>query len=152
MPLFIDPAHYEELRKDTPRTKVVLVERFQALVPDQQPFLDRLPAQYAVTPVRHLRGGRELAHPYPHAAMIAAFQATCEYSTYSVHFLRGVLQHQAAPLAAVSLSAVLADIPRLAITRGLRTSQRLRDAVTPGAACDSLKRLGLHRMADGCER
>lgn len=77
-----------------------MVERFQTRFPDQQVFLDRLLAQYAVNPVRHLRGILELADHYPPSAMLAAFQTACEYNTYSVGFLRGVLQHQAAPLTA----------------------------------------------------
>ena len=131
----IDPTHYEGVRKDTPRTKVVLVERFQAVFPDQQPFLDRLLAQYAINPVRHLRGILELAHHYPPSAMIAAFQAACEYSTYSVNFIRGVLQQQTPPLAtAPTPTGVLADVPRLAIKRDLRAYQRLLDAVAPKGA------------------
>src|SRR5579875_2351589 len=131
----IDPTHYEGVRKDTPRTKVVLVERFQAVFPDQQPFLDRLLAQYAINPVRHLRGILELAHPYPPSAMIAAFQAACEYSTSSVNFIRGALQQQTPPLAtAPTPTGVLADVPRLAIKRDLRAYQRLLDAVAPKGA------------------
>jgi hypothetical protein len=120
------------VREDAPRTKVVLVARFQAVFPDQQPFLDRL---LAVNPVRHLRGILELAHHYPPSAMIAAFQAACEYSTYSMNFIRGVLQQQTPPLAtAPTPTGVLADVPRLVIKRDLRAYQRLLDAVAPGGA------------------
>jgi len=133
--IIIDPAHYEGLRKDAPRTKVVLIEAFQARFPDQQAFLDRLLAQYAVNPVRHLRGILELAYHYPTAAMIAAFQAACEHSTYSVNFVRGVLQHQAEPLAASpGPTGVLADVPHLAIKRDLRAYQAFLEAVAEGGA------------------
>lgn len=124
--ILVDPAHYEGLRKDTPRTKVVLVEAFQARFPDQQPFLERLLAQYAINPVRHLRGILDLATLYPPAAMTAAFQTALTYNTYSVTFLRGVLQHQAQPLAPMPIpSGALRDVPRLAIKRDLRAYQTL---------------------------
>ncbi|MDR7419152.1 MAG: IS21 family transposase [Armatimonadota bacterium] len=124
--ILIDPAHYEGLRKDTPRTKVVLVDAFQARFPDQQPFLERLLAQQAINPVRHLRGILTLATLYPPAAMAAAFQTALTYNTYSVSFLRGVLQHQAQPLAPTPMSSgALRDVPRLAIKRDLRAYQTL---------------------------
>ncbi len=124
--IVIDTAHYEGLRKETPRTKVVLVEAFQARFPDQQPFLERLLAQYAVNPVRHLRGLLDLATHYPASAMAAAFQTALTYNTYSVSFLRGVLQYQAQPLApSPAPTGALADVPRLAIKRDLRAYQTL---------------------------
>lgn len=127
--IVIDPAHYEGLRKEVPRTKVVLVEAFQARFPDQHAFLERLLAQYAVNPVRHLRGILDLATHYPASAMIAAFQTALTYNTYSVSFLRGVLQYQAQPLApAPAPTGVLADVPRLAIKRDLRAYQTLLPA------------------------
>jgi transposase len=130
----LDPAHYAGLRKDVPRTKVVLVERFRVRFPDQALFLDRLLAQYAVNPVRHLRGILELADHYPPHAMTAAFQTACEYSTYSVGFVRGVLQHQASPPAAPPTPlGTLVEIPRLAITRDLRTYQVLLEPADKGA-------------------
>jgi transposase len=124
--ILVDPAHYEGLRKNTPRTKVVLVEAFQIRFPDQQPFLERLLAQFAINPVRHLRGILDLATLYPPAAMTAAFQTALTYNTYSASFLRGILQHQAPPLAPTPLPlGVLRDVPRLAIKRDLRAYQTL---------------------------
>ena len=132
--IVLDPAHYAGLRKDAPRTKVVLVERFHTRFPDQQPFLERLLAQYAVNPVRHLRGILELADHYPPSAMLAAFQTACEYNTYSVGFVRGVLQHQAQPLTATPAPVgTLIEVPRLAIKRDLRVYQTLLET-TKGVA------------------
>jgi hypothetical protein len=67
-----------------------------------------------------------LATLYPPAAMTAALQTALTYNTYSVSFLRGVLQHQAQPLAPLPIpSGALRDVPRLAIKRDLRAYQTL---------------------------
>ncbi len=133
----IDPAHYEGLRKDTPRSKVVLVEAFQARFPEEQPFLDGVLTQYKTNPVSHLRGILELARQYPPAAMSTAFHTACMYNTYSLRFVRGVLQHQAQPLTTAPLrTGVLADVPRLAIKRDLRAYQCLLQPAVPGGPHD----------------
>ena len=80
----IDPAHYEGLRKDTPHTRVVLVEAFQRRFSDQQAFLDGLFAQQKLGPVRHLRGILELTQHYSSEAMHAAFRNAGKYNTYSL--------------------------------------------------------------------
>jgi transposase len=129
----LDPTHYEGLRKDTPRSKVVLVEAFQARFPEQQRFLDGVLTQYKSNPVRHLRGVLELARQYPAEAMSAAFEIACAYSTYSFGFIRGVLQHQAQPLTMLPQpTGVLADVPRLAIKRDLRVYQGFLRPVVQG--------------------
>jgi hypothetical protein len=71
----IDPAHYEGLRKDTPHTRVVLVEAFQRRFPDQQAFLDGLLAQQILGPARHLRGILELAQHYAPRRCVRRFAA-----------------------------------------------------------------------------
>lgn len=104
----------------------MLIDAFQARFPDQQAFLERVLAQHAINPVRHLRGILALAELYPPAAMAAAFQTALTYTTDSVSFLRGVLQYQAQPCAPVPApTGVLADVPRLAIKRTLRAYQTL---------------------------
>ncbi len=75
----------------------VLVEAFQRRFPDQQAFLDGLLAQQKLGPVRHLRGILELAQQYSAEAMRAAFRSAGTYNTYSLQFVRGVLQHDALP-------------------------------------------------------
>jgi transposase len=120
----IEPAHYEGLRKDVPRTRVVLVEAFQRRFPDQQAFLDGLIAQQKLGPVRHLRGILELAHHYSAEAMRAAFRNACTYNTYSLPFIRGVLQHDALPASAPALgSTTRVPVPRLDVKRDLRAYQ-----------------------------
>jgi len=117
---------YEGLRKDTPHTRVVLVEAFQRRFPDQQAFLDGLIAQQKLGPVRHLRGILELAQQYAPEAMRAAFHSASTYNTYSLQFVRGVLQHDALPAtipAALSTTAV--SVPRLEVKRDLRVYQTL---------------------------
>ncbi len=122
----IDPAHYEGLRKDTPRTRVVLVEAFQRRFPDQQAFLDGLVAQQKLEPVRHLRGILDLAQHYAPEAMRAAFRTAATYNTYSLSFVRGVLEHDAQPVTTpATLGATRVPVPRLAVKRDLRVYQTL---------------------------
>ncbi len=122
----IDPAHYEGLRKETPHTKVVLLQAFQDRFPDQATFLDGLLAQQKLGPVRHLRGILDLARQYSADAMRAAFQTAVTYNTYSLQFLRGVLQYTAQPLAQPSTPlGMQREMPRLAIKRDLRAYQGL---------------------------
>jgi len=127
----IDPAHYEGLRKDTPRTRVVLVEAFQRRFPDQQAFLDGLLAQQKLGPARHLRGLLELAQQYAPEALRAAFRSAGTYNTYSLQFVRGVLQHDALPATTPpTLPTTRVPVPRLAVKRDLRAYQLL---LTPTA-------------------
>jgi transposase len=122
----IDPAHYEGLRKDTPHTRVVLVEAFQHRFPDQQAFLDGLLAQQKLGPVRHLRGVLELAQHYSPEAMRAAFRSAGTYNTYSLSFIRGVLQQDALPVTTpATLPTTRVPVPRLEVKRDLRAYQTL---------------------------
>jgi len=122
----IDPAHYEGLRKDTPHTRVVLVEAFQRRFPDQQAFLDGLLAQQKLGPVRHLRGILELAQHYAPEALRAAFRSAGTYNTYSLPFIRGVLQHDALPATTpATVATTRVPVPRLAVKRDLRAYQTL---------------------------
>src|SRR5262249_9216646 len=126
----IDPAHYEGLRKDTPHTRVVLVEAFQRRFPDQQSFLDGLFAQQKLGPVRHLRGILELAQQYAPEAMRAAFRSAATYNTYSLQFVRGVLQHDALPAAtAATLPMTRVSVPRLEVKRDLHVYQTLLTSI-----------------------
>jgi transposase len=126
----IDPAHYEALRKDTPHTRVVLVEAFQRRFPDQQAFLDGLLAQQKFGLVRHLRGILELAQHYAPEAMRAAFRTADTYNTYSLQFIRGVLQHDALPTTTpATLATTRRPVPRLEVKRDLRTYQALLTSI-----------------------
>jgi len=125
----IDPAHYEGLRKDTPRTRVLLVEAFQRRFPDQQAFLDGMVAQQKLGPVRHLRGILELAQHYSAEAMRAAFSSAETYNTYSLQFVRGVLQHDAVPASAPATSVpTRVPVPHVDVKRDLRAYQTLLTA------------------------
>ena len=120
----IDPAHYEGLRKDTPHTRVVLVEAFQRRFPDQQAFLDGLLAQQKLGPARHLRGILDLAQHYAPEAMRTAFRSAGTYNTYSLQFIRGVLQHDALPATTpATLTTTRVPVPRLEVQRDLRAYQ-----------------------------
>ena len=58
--------------------------------------------------------------------MRAAFHSASTYNTYSLQFVRGVLQHDALPAtipAALSTTAV--SVPRLEVKRDLRVYQTL---------------------------
>ena len=122
----IDPAHYEGLRKETPHTKVVLAEAFQRRFPDAQGFLDGVLTQQKLNPVRHLRGILDLAQHYPDDAMRAAFQSACTYNTFTLQFLRGVLQYTAQPTLTPSTPlGTLRAVPHVSIKRDLRAYQCL---------------------------
>ena len=122
----IDPAHYEGLRKDTPHTRVVLVEAFERRFPDQQAFLDGLLAQQKLGPARHLRGILDLAQHYAPEAMRTAFRSAGMYNTYSLQFIRGVLQHDALPATTpATLTMTRVPVPRLEVKRDLRAYQTL---------------------------
>ncbi len=125
----IDPAHYEGLRKDTPHTRVVLVEAFQHRFPDQQAFLDGLLAQQKLGPARHLCGILDLAQHYAPETMRAAFRSAGTYNTYSLQFVRGVLQHDALPATTpTTLRTTRVPVPRVAVKRDLRAYQTLLTA------------------------
>jgi hypothetical protein len=97
-----------------------------APVPDQQAFLDGLVAQQKLEPVRHLRGILDLAQHYAPEAMRAAFRTAAMYNTYSLSFVRGVLQHDAQPVTTpATLGATRVPVPRLAVKRDLRAYQTL---------------------------
>lgn len=126
----IDPAHYEALRKDTPHTRVVLVEAFQRRFPDQQAFLEGLLAQQKLGLVRHLRGILEFAQHYAPEALRAAFRTAGTYNTYSLKFIRGVLQHDALPTTTpVTLATTRRPVPRLDVRRDLRAYQALLTSI-----------------------
>lgn len=122
----IHPEHYEGLRKDTPRTKVVLAEAFQQRFPGAEAFLNGVLTQHKLNPVRHLRGMLDVAQYYSDEAMRAAFQSACTYNTFTLQFLRGVLQYTAQPTVTPSTPlGTLRAVPRVSIKRDLRAYQCL---------------------------
>ena len=94
--------------------------------PDAQGFLDGVLTQQKLNPVRHLRGILDLAQHYPDDAMRAAFQSACTYNTFTLQFLRGVLQYTAQPALTPSTPlGTLRAVPRVSIKRDLRAYQCL---------------------------
>jgi hypothetical protein len=91
------PEHYAPLRRGTARTYVVLAEQFLKRFPQRTAFLDGLLAQHKLDPARHLHGVMDLAGLYDAASLERALIVATEYNTYSHTFVRGVLEHRAAP-------------------------------------------------------
>jgi hypothetical protein len=91
------PEHYAPLRRGTARTYVVLAEQFLKQFPQRSAFLEGLLAQHKLDPTRHLHGIMELASLYDATSLERALDVAAEYNTYSQTFVRGVLEHRAAP-------------------------------------------------------
>jgi Mu transposase-like protein len=91
------PEHYAPLRRGTARTYVVLAEQFLKQFPQRSAFLEGLLAQHKLDPARHRHGIMELASLYDAASLERALLVATEYNTYSHTFVRGVLEHKAAP-------------------------------------------------------
>jgi transposase len=91
------PEHYAPLRRGTARTYVVLAQQFLKQFPHRAAFLEGLLAQHKLDPARHLHGIMELASLYDPASLEWALLVATEYTTYSHTFVRGVLEHRAAP-------------------------------------------------------
>lgn len=95
-------------------------EQFLAHLPDQQPFLDGLLAQYKLTPVGRLRTVLELAAVYSEEAMRAVFATAVTYHTYSQRFVRGLLEREPVPAVDLNrLPVVFAAVPATPPHRGL---------------------------------
>ena len=88
----INPAHYEGIKKATPKTRVVLEESFLHLFPEHRWFVEGVLIQHRNNGVDHLRGILSLAQLYSHESMLAAFAMAKEYNTYSHRFIRGLLE------------------------------------------------------------
>jgi hypothetical protein len=118
------PEHYEPLRRGTPRTWVVLAERFLELFPHHADFLEGLTAQHKLNHVAHLRGVMQLASVYSDASLRWAFDVALEYNTFSHTFVRGLLESGAAPPPAEPEIAVLAP-PDTSVRTDLKPYQQL---------------------------
>ena len=118
------PEHYEPLRRGTPRTWVVLAQRFLELFPHHADFLEGLTAQHKLNPVAHLRGVMQLASLYSDASLRWAFDVAAEYNTFSHTFVRGLLESGAAPAPADAEIPVVA-LPDTSIRADLKPYQQL---------------------------
>jgi hypothetical protein len=115
----IDPAHYEGLRAEVPKTRALVTAAFLERFPDQAWFLTELLAAHPPNGVAHLQAILRLADIYPAPALMAAFEAARPHHAYNQAFIRGVLEAGTAPAlrpptlllpARVSAGAVTADL------------------------------------------
>lgn len=122
----LDQAHYEGLRRQPPRTRVLLEQAILLRFPDQRLFLEKLYAQQKFNHVAHLRGILELASLYPREALERAFALAHAYNTFSCHFIRGLLE-QAPPEEAAPQPThnTLRPLPAVAVRGDLRPYQEL---------------------------
>jgi len=118
------PEHYEPLRRGTPRTWVVLAQRFLELFPHHADFLEGLTAQHKLNHVAHLRGVMQLASLYSDASLRWAFDVAGEYNTFSHTFVRGLLESGAAPAPAEPETSVVA-LPDTSVRTDLKPYQQL---------------------------
>lgn len=119
-----EPEHYVGLRERTPQTRGVLAEAFLARFPDAREFLDGVLARETLAPTGALRAILDLAAVYPPEAMGAAFATAVAFNTYTVRFVRGVLD--GAPVAAAApsrLAVVFAAMPATPVRRDLAVYQ-----------------------------
>jgi transposase len=118
--------HYEKLRKDRLRTRVMLEKDFLERFPDQRDFLEKLYAQQKINLVFHLKPIMELAYLYPKEALISAFAVAQQYNTFSCHFIRGILEKEAPPaVAAQPRAGSLWQYPPIKVKTDLASYQRL---------------------------
>jgi transposase len=89
------PAHYEGLRREAAKTRVVLEEQFLSRFPGLNWFTDALLTQHKNNTAQQLRGILSLADTYAPQAMLAAFEQARSYNTYSHAFIRGLLESHA---------------------------------------------------------
>jgi len=122
----LDKQHYEGLRRAAPRTRPLLEKAFLDRFPEQAEFLERLYAQQKLNPAYHLRGILELASLYSKETMLEAFSLCLQYNTFSVGFVRGVLeQHLPAQPQSEPGVRTLHRLPSVKVTRSLSAYQRL---------------------------
>jgi transposase len=93
----IDPAHYEGLHADVPKTRTRVTAAFLERFPAHGWFLTELLAAHPPNGVAHLQAILRLADVYPPAALTAAFEAARPHQAYSHAFVRGVLEAGSAP-------------------------------------------------------
>jgi hypothetical protein len=119
------PEHYAPLRRGTARTYVVLAEQFLKRFPQRAAFLQGLLAQHKLDPTRHLHGIMELASLYDAAALERALIIATEYNTYSHTFVRGVLEHRAAPAMESTELTTVRSLPVAVVQPDLGRYQRI---------------------------
>jgi hypothetical protein len=121
--------HYDKLRKNQFKTRVLLEKEFLEQFPDQKEFLEKLYVQQKLNPVFHLKPIVEMASLYPRETMIKAFNIASQYNTFSCHFIRGLLEKEV-PVEAVPepRARTLWDFPTIRVTADLNAYQKLMEA------------------------
>jgi transposase len=119
------PEHYAPLRRGTARTYVVLARQFLKQFPQRSAFLEGLLAQHKLDPTRHLHGIMELASLYDAASLERALITAAEYNTYSHTFVRGILEHRAAPAVDGAELLTMHSVPSTAVQPDLGRYQRV---------------------------
>ena len=120
--------HYEKLKKNGFRTRIVLEKAFLEKFPDQKDFLEKLYAQQKLNPLFHLRPVVELANLYPREVMLKVFELSHQYNTFSCHFIRGLLEKEAPTEAAPEPRArTLWSFPVIQVNADLSTYQKLME-------------------------
>jgi len=114
----IDQKHYEGLRKRLPRTKKLLEEAFLEKFSEARSFLEGLVVQQKFNASYHLREILKLAEVYKKEDMHKAFSLAISYNTYSVNFIRGILEKEG-ELEEQRPTFTLRPLPRLKIKREL---------------------------------
>jgi len=124
----LEEAHYAGLRRQPPRTMVLLERAFLARFPSQHPFLEKLRAQQKLNPVAHLRGILELAITYPQEELEGAFALAHDYNTFSQAFIKGLVERAAPEAPLLDVVKPLRPVPAVAVQGDLDTYQRLLEA------------------------
>jgi transposase len=90
--VIIDHEHYAGLHERHQLQKTLLAEAFKARFPDSGLFLAKLLAQYKFNATEQLRRILSLAEYYASDVMKAAFEQALAHNTFSVNFVRGILE------------------------------------------------------------
>jgi hypothetical protein len=121
----IDPAHYEGLRADVPRTRTRVTTAFLERFPGYDWFLTELLAAHPPNGVAHLQAILRLADVYPPEALTAAFEAARPHQAYNHAFVRGVLEGGSAPVQRTPTTHLPLPTPATPVRADLRVYQAL---------------------------
>jgi transposase len=113
--VIINEEHYAGLQKNRQLQKTMLAETFRLHFPDCELFLEKLLAQYKFSATDQLRRLLSLADGYRPETMKAAFKQALAHNTFSVNFIRGILEQ----LTGGSLEVQLPSVPYQMIRSGL---------------------------------
>jgi transposase len=121
----IDPAHYEGLHADVPRTRTRVTAAFLERFPEHGWFLTELLAAHPPNGVAHLQAILRLADVYPTAALMAAFEAARPHQAYSHAFVRGVLEAGSPPAQRIPAPLATPRAPQAHLAADLQVYQAL---------------------------